>query len=216
MIRLIGGMILFSALYGFGMGLIHGPTLAAYNAIKFPLYILVTTAVSALGYWIFTLFFGVRLGFWKAQVFALEVYRDISLLLCSLAPVAIFFALTFTKADCHSLNQYPLMVQTHVAMIAVCGTVGLINRGRKLTREQGLGRGKGAGMILTWMLFSLLVGSQAAWYLRPWYGITAIPEPVPFMLRTKPDFRGNTNFFSALVYSRHPPRGEDGCFIYQW
>jgi hypothetical protein len=71
-------------------------------------------------------------------------------------------------------------------------------------------------MILTWMLFSLVVGSQTAWYMRPWFGITAIPDPVPFILGKQPDFRGNTNFWEALEYSDYPETGKDGCLIYRW
>lgn len=214
--RLLGGVILFSAGYGFSMGLIHGPTLAAFNAVKFPLYILVTTGVSSLGYWIFSLFLGVRLGFWQAQEFALGVYRDLALLLCSLAPAAAILALVFIRANCNSMNMYPWMVQTHVLMIAACGVIAMINRGRKLVSERGLKKRMGVALLALWMLFSLLVGSRAAWYLRPWFGITAIPEPVPFVLGTRPDFRGNTSFWQALEYSAGPERDERGCLIYRW
>jgi len=50
-----------------------------------------------------------------------------------------------------------------------------------------------------WLALSLLVGGQAAWTLRPFFGVRSIPgEKTRFFLGSAPDYRGSTNFYEAV------------------
>jgi hypothetical protein len=63
-------------------------------------------------------------------------------------------------------------------------------------------------IIGAWLALSLLVGSQWAWYLRPFCGVATIDAP--FFLGTEPDFQGATDFFQAVYYLFDPPPLADG------
>ena len=50
-----------------------------------------------------------------------------------------------------------------------------------------------------WLVLSLLVDGQAAWTLRPFFGVRSIPgAETRFFLGSAPDYRGATNFFEAV------------------
>ena len=50
-----------------------------------------------------------------------------------------------------------------------------------------------------WLALSLLVGGQAAWTLRPFFGVRSIPaDQTRFFLGSSPDYRGSTNFYEAV------------------
>ena len=57
-----------------------------------------------------------------------------------------------------------------------------------------------------WVLLSLLAGGQAAWYLRPFFGVASIDgRATRFCLGTTPDYRGATNFYEAVYHLLRPP-----------
>ena len=58
-----------------------------------------------------------------------------------------------------------------------------------------------------WLALSLLVGGQAAWTLRPFFGVRSIPgDQTRFFLGSSPDYRGSTNFYEAVRDVDHAPR----------
>ena len=53
--------------------------------------------------------------------------------------------------------------------------------------------------VVGWLALSLLVGGQAAWTLRPFFGVRSIPgAETRFFLGSSPDYRGSTNFYEAV------------------
>ncbi len=91
--------VLFSATYGFSIGLIHSLNFACRNLVKFPALILITSAVCCLAFWISARLVTGRLSFTEVQMLGLAVYHDISVLLASLAPAFCFMAMVFEKPD---------------------------------------------------------------------------------------------------------------------
>ena len=57
-----------------------------------------------------------------------------------------------------------------------------------------------------WLALSLAVGGQAAWTLRPFFGVRSIPgAETRFFLGASPDYRGSTNFYEAVRDAITPP-----------
>ncbi len=70
---------------------------------------------------------------------------------------------------------------------------------------------------VSWLLLSLLVGGQWAWYLRPFFGVASISaEVTPFCLGTLPDYRGATSFFEAVLHLVDPPPLPQGFYLRAW
>jgi uncharacterized membrane protein len=215
-IKKIGAMIFFSSIYGFTAGAVYGPVLACYNLIKFPALILITGITCSIAYYVFSKLITQKLSFSDIQLFSINMFYDISLLLFALSPISMFFALTFKKADETGLHEYPLCVGIHVLIIAVCGSTSLVMRARDLISRHNLSKLSGTMIVTAWLSISLFLGAQASWYLRPWFGITAIPEEVPYILGSKPDFRGATNFYDAVLNLFNPPPQKEEKRTYRW
>ncbi len=214
--RKIAGIAVFGGIYGFAIGSVYGPLLGLFNVIKFPVLILTTALICSLAYYVLSKLVTDRLTFRQMQTFGLSAFCDTTKLLASIAPVSIFLAWTFKRADHAGLNEYPYVVGINVAFIAAAGGTAVVARTIRLVRAHGLSRTKGILITTAWLSVSLLVGAQGCWYLRPWFGISAIPEDVPFILGKKPDFRGATSFYEAAYYIFDPPPGKSRSRTYRW
>jgi hypothetical protein len=52
-----------------------------------------------------------------------------------------------------------------------------------------------------WLALSLFVGGQAAWFLRPFFGVASIAgKETRFFLGAAPDYNGSTNFYEAVYH----------------
>src|SRR5438034_346676 len=64
----------------------------------------------------------------------------------------------------------------------------------------------GAACAVAYFLFARLVGGQAAWTLRPFFGVRSIPgAETRFVLGSAPDYTGATNFYEAVWHLVRPP-----------
>ncbi len=185
-----------SAIYGFSIGAVHSLVFALRNLIKFPLLLLVTAAVCAIGYSIVARALCRSLGFHVVLRAVLAIFSDTSVLLAAVAPVMLFLALALERADESGLRDYPLFLAINVVAIASCGSLALVRRTRALAAQHELTGARASAITAAWMLMSLLVGSQWSWYLRPFCGVATVNAP--FMLGDEPDFRGATNFYQAV------------------
>ena len=204
MARLLVEIVLASAAYGFAIGSVHSPRLAARNLIKFPLLIGLTSVLCALAYFVFAKFLTRRLSFRDVLALALRSFRDVAVLLASLAPASYFLARTAVRPDEQSLNEYPFFLGLNVFFIALCGVVALVRQTLKLLRGHGIDLRRSAAIVLCWLAISLFAGGQCAWYLRPFFGPSTIRHP-PFIEGTNPDYRGATSFYEAVYHLIHPP-----------
>lgn len=205
--RTVVVLVAASAFYGLCAGLVHSPLFAARNLVKFPLLILVTSVICALGYHLLARFFGAPLPFGDVQRRVLRLFSDASVLLASLGPVTCILAWTFRRPDAHSLGEYPMVLGLNVLFIAISGSLAVLRQGRELLRGLSLSVRRSALILIGWLALSLLVGGQWAWYLRPFYGVASVNgEKTPFCLGTRPDVRGATSFYQAVYHLANPPR----------
>jgi hypothetical protein len=210
--RDIATLVLASALYGYSIGSVHSARFGLHDVLKFPLLFLVTGAVCAVAYFLFArLVGGARFPFADIQRLAMRLYRDAAVLLAALAPANLFLAWTIIPPDAGSLHEYPLFLGLNVAFIAIAGAAGLVRQVQALARYHPWPLGRRLITAGGWLALSLAVGGQAAWTLRPFFGVRSIPgAETRFFLGSSPDYRGSTNFYEAVgdVITRAPLRAD--------
>lgn len=198
--RDVATLLLASAVYGFSIGCVHSTRFGLHNLIKFPLLILITGAACAVAYYLWALLIGgARFRFADVQRLAMRLYRDAAVLLAALAPANWFLARTITPPDATSLHQYPLFLGVNVCFIAVAGALALFRQVRALAQYHPWPLSRRVITVSGWLALSLMVGGQAAWTLRPFFGVRSIPgAETRFFLGSSPDYRGSTNFYEAV------------------
>jgi hypothetical protein len=203
MLKTVSVLVSCSAVYGFSLGLVHSLKFALRNLVKFPLLLVATAVVCCLAYHVASRFLTAKLSLWDVQRLVVESFRDLALLLASLAPVFLFLAFTFAPPNEEDLGEYPWFLGMNVLCIAVCGSCALVRQARVLLHRFDLSLCRTTLIIGAWLGVSLLVGSQWAWYLRPFCGVATIDAP--FILGTEPDYQGATDFFQAVHNLFDPP-----------
>ena len=210
--RDVATLLLASALYGVSIGCVHSVRFGLHNLLKFPLLFLITGAACAVAYFLFAcLIGGFRFRFVDVQRLAMRLYRDAALLLAALAPANWFLARTLVPPDGVSLHEYPMFLGLNVCFIAIAGALALVRQVRALARYHPWPLSRRLTLVSGWLALSLLVGGQAAWTLRPFFGVRSIPaDQTRFFLGSSPDYRGATNFYEAVrdVITR-PPLASD-------
>jgi hypothetical protein len=196
----VAGMLLASAIYGATVGLVHSPRYALLNTVKLPMLLAGSIAACAVSHFVAARFLGARLLFRDVLRLVIDTHRDISLLLASLSPVCLLFALTVVAPTSTNLGEYPRFLAANVALIAVTGTLSLLWQARRLLREHSLGARRAASVVTAWLLLSLVVGGQLGWYLRPFFGNRAVVDDGSFCLGERPDFRGDRSFYEAVAH----------------
>jgi hypothetical protein len=206
--RDLATLLLASALYGFSIGCVHSTRFGLHNVVKFPLLFLVTGAACAIAYFLWALLVGgVRVCFADVQRLAMRLYRDAAVLLAALAPANWLLARTLAPPDATSLHEYPMFLGLNVLFIAAAGTLALFGQVRALARYQPWPLSRRVITVAGWLALSLLVGGQAAWTLRPFFGVRSIPGAgTRFFLGSSPDYRGATNFYEAVANVVAPSR----------
>lgn len=201
-------MIGCAALYGLSVGCVHSLEFGLHNLIKFPLLLLVTASSCSVAYHLVANFAGATLRFGEVQQLTFALFRDASVLLASLSPVGLFLSLSIERPSARGLGEYPMFLGFNVLLIAICGVTALWRQTRGLMAKASLTRARGSAVVLSWLVLSLFVGSQAAWFFRPFFGVATIrSEDTPFFLGSHPDFRGATNFYEAVWQIFSPPEG---------
>jgi hypothetical protein len=204
--RDLASLVLASGLYGFSIGSVHGLQFAVRNLVKFPLLILGTMALCGIGYFLFAGMVGARLRMGEVQRLALRIFRNTAILLAALAPANYFLAQVIDKPDRTSLGEYPWFLGLNVGFIALAGALALVREVRQYPREEAWPKRSRLATLAGWLTLSLLVGGQAAWYLRPFFGVASIAgDKTPFILGAAPDYRGSTNFYEAVYHLVAPP-----------
>ena len=206
--RDVAALLAASAVYGFSIGCVHSTRFGLHNLVKFPLLFAVTGAACAIAYFLWArLVGGCPFRFADVQRLALRLYRDAALLLAALAPANWFLARTLVPPDHESLHEYPMFLALNVCFIAAAGTLALVRQMRALARYHAWPLAPRLLTVGGWLALSLLVGGQAAWTLRPFFGVRSIPgDQTRFFLGSSPDYRGATNFYEAVydVIARTP------------
>jgi hypothetical protein len=163
-----------SAVYGAVLGLWHGPRLAAYAAVKLPLVLLLTSALTVAFSWTAAVAVGLPLKFGQVAALTFLPLAAASLFLCSLAPVALLFTLSAPEPTEGARTAHNLLYLLHTALIGSCGVAGTVALWKAMRRLE-------APLETTWKVYILwvaafaIVGSEVAWALRPFIGSVYMP-----------------------------------------
>jgi hypothetical protein len=188
-----------AAAYGFAVGAVRSWRFAALNVVKFPLLILISVTVCAAAYFLVARVLAPSIASSDVRRLALASYADLARLLGSLAPVALFLALTIRQpVSTTELSEYPFFLTLNLVAIAGCGVLAVMRQTATLLERHALSRQRAVAVVSAWLSLSLFVGGQAAWYLRPFFGVRAIPDDGSFCHGSRPDFRGARSFYEAV------------------
>lgn len=158
-----------AALYGAVLGLWHGPRLSLYVAIKLPLVLFLTSGLTMLLSWIGAAVLGLPLRFGQVAVLTFLALAAASVLLASLAPVALLFTLCAPDPAPDARTAHNLLYLLHTAFVGGCGLAGTRVLWMAMARLEAPPRTRRA-VYLLWVLAFALVGGEVAWVLRPFVG----------------------------------------------
>lgn len=178
LVRRAGELLLLMAIgasaYGAVLGLWRGPTQACYAFVKLPLVLLVTSALTMVFNWMLALLMGVRMSFAQATALTMLCLAVASVVLASLAPVALLFSLSAPEPSTKAQTAHNLLYLFHTLFIAGAGMAGtrvlkaaLDRICRDLSKSRRLRR--------SWVLVFAFVGGEVAWSLRPFVGSVYLP-----------------------------------------
>lgn len=189
-LRLCLGMTACAATYGAVLGFWHGPELAFYGAVKLPLVLLVTSALTVAFAWTAAALLGLPLRFGQVVVITFLALAVASLLLASLAPVAAFFTLCAPVPSEQERTAHNLLYLLHTAFVGSCGLAGTVALWQAMRRLDAPLRTLRT-VYAIWVMAFALVGGEVAWALRPFIG--SVYMPVDFL---RPDaLHGNVYEF---------------------
>ncbi len=203
----VAAMVAGAALYGAALGLWRGGAQVAYAAIKLPLVLIVTAALTMLFNWMSAVLLGLQVRFAQVAVLSFLALGVAAVLLASLAPVAWLFAVSVPAPSLEARATHNLLYLLHTVMVGGAGLAGMAVLWRTLERLAD-DRRRTRRIFAAWVLSFALVGGEVAWALRPFVGSIYYP---PAFLR--PDaLDGNVYEFVArdilpylLLGSESPP-----------
>ncbi|MBL8738645.1 MAG: hypothetical protein JNL12_19610 [Planctomycetes bacterium] len=186
------------ALYGFSIGCSKNLLYAARSAVKVPMLLLGTALLCAIAYQLLARWCGLVLPMVVVQRLSLSLFQALAVLLASLSPVSLFLGLTMQRPTGVDLGGYPGFVGLNMLMLAVAGTVALVVQARRLLGLERAIRRRAQVVVALWLVLSLLVGGQLAFYLRPFFGIASLTGEPPFWLGDEPTATGARNFYEVV------------------
>jgi len=197
-LRALPPIVLGAGVFGFAIGASKNLTYAWRSMVKLPLLLLGTATICSVACFVLARFLGAPLRFGAVQQSTLVLYRTLAVLLASLSPVSWFLGQSMTPPDAQSLGGYPAFVATNVLFLAIAGSIALVRQVRALLDGHGLSRNRALAITAGWLVLSLLVGGQLAFWLRPFFGIASLTGDPPFVLGDEPTVTGARNFYEAV------------------
>jgi hypothetical protein len=173
-LRLALGMTVCAAVYGAVLGFWHGWQLALYAAVKLPLVLLLTAALTVAFSWTAAAAVGLPLRFGQVAVLTFLALAVASLFLASLAPVAWLFTVSAPPPTGEARTAHNLLYLLHTTFVGACGLAGTGALWRALRRLDAPQRSLRAAFAL-WIAGYALVGGEVAWALRPFVGSVYMP-----------------------------------------
>ena len=144
----------------------HSWLYAQRNLVKFPLLLTVTGVVCAVAYFVVARFATSRISAGDVARLTFGLFRDLSILLASLAPVIFFVGRAMASAETSALGEYDLFLGLNVLFVAVAGTAALVRQARGLIRRLRIARRVALALTVAWLALTLAVGGEAAFYLH--------------------------------------------------
>ena len=175
----IAGLVLTTAacggIYGAVLGSWHGPRLALYVALKLPLVLLVTAAITALFNWIVAALFGLPFRFRQIVGLTLLPLAVTAVVAASLAPVAWFFTNALPPPSSEQRTLHNLLYLVHTLLIALAGLAGTSTLRGALLEVCAGDVVRARNIRRSWVVMYALVGGEVAWVLRPFVGSVYLP-----------------------------------------
>lgn len=141
----------------------------AFSAIKVPLLLMATLALSLPSYFVLNTLLGVRSDFAAAWRAVVASQAGLTIILVSLAPLTAFWYASTTN------YRSAILFNALMFAVASAGAQGILRRGyRPLIARDPRHR----WLLRTWIVLYAFVGIQMGWNLRPFIGSPA--EPVRF------------------------------------
>ncbi|MDB6146403.1 MAG: hypothetical protein JWO45_67 [Spartobacteria bacterium] len=182
-------------LYGFTVGIWRAPVQSLYTALKFPLLIFLTAGGNGLLNGMLAQVLGSGLSFRQTFLAILMSFAIAAVILGALSPVTLLVVLNAPPLGSdRDVTGHSVVLLTHVFLIAYAGILANRHLLRLLTRSSG-GYGQARRILLSWLAGNLLLGSQLAWVLRPFFGS---PRLAVQFFRHDP-LRGN--FYEAVGHA---------------
>jgi hypothetical protein len=168
-VRLLGTIVLFGMIYGATMGAFGGRGMQSlYAAVKVPMLLIVTFAISLPSFFVLNSLRGLRGDFGDALQALLATQAGLTIVLASLAPITAFWYV--------SNNDYDAALAWNTGAFAVASFAGqawLRRAYRPLIDRNPRHR----AMLWAWLGIYAFVGIQLGWVLRPFVGSpTATPQ----------------------------------------
>lgn len=119
-----------------------------------------------------------------------------------------FFVARVARAtDDGRLGEDDAFLALNMACVAASGTLALVRQAGELLIGRELSKARASALVGTQLALSLLVGGQAAFSMRPLFGLPAMRGNVPpWFLGHEADLRGATNFYESVWQTiRQPP-----------
>ena len=158
-----------AAVYGAVFGSWHGARLALFVAVKFPLVLLATSALTLPFNWTLAVAARAPLTFRQVAVLTFLTLALASVIVASLAPVAWVFVRSAPPPGDAARTAHNLLYLMHTGIVGGAGLASVALLRGALARRGGSGAGA-ARAIRTWVVTFALVGGQVAWALRPFVG----------------------------------------------
>ncbi len=139
---------------------------AAYSAVKVPMLLLATLALSLPSYFVLNTLLGVRSDFAEAWRAVVASQAGLTIILVSLAPITAFWYASSPN------YRAALLFNALMFAVASAGAQGLLRRAyRPLIARDPRHR----GLLRTWIVLYAFVGIQMGWNLRPFVGAPEMP-----------------------------------------
>ncbi|HET9314365.1 MAG TPA: hypothetical protein VFQ51_02205 [Vicinamibacteria bacterium] len=167
-----------AAVYGGVFGSWHGPRLALFVAVKFPLVLLGTSGLTLPFNWTLAVATRAPLTFRQVAVLTFLTLALASVIVASLAPVAWVFVRSAPPPGDAARTAHNLLYLMHTAIVGGAGFASVALLRGALARRGETGA-RAARAIRVWVVTFALVGGQVAWALRPFVG--SVYYPVEFL-----------------------------------
>lgn len=174
--------LVFSVIYGLGLGFFAAGWQIPAAGMKMPTLIMVSLLICLPALFTFNVILGSKLSFLQCTaVLSMAAYLTATIL-ASFAPILLFFAI--------SAGGHDFITLLNVAMCSIAGTFGVMWIWRAMTNlAERSGREPNLAILRIWILIYGFVGAQMSWILRPFVG-----DPEAFALFRKIQ----SNFFEAV------------------
>lgn len=156
----------FLAIYGAVMGASNGIPQVISSLLKLPILFLVTLIICTPSLYFFNLLFGSRQTILQNIALIMTAVTTTSVLLLSLAPIALFFLTT--------TSEYAFFKLLNVVIFGISGSMGVVflreGFAASVDAENPEGKSARRTLFICWIVLYAFVGTQMGWTLRPFLG----------------------------------------------